>query len=87
MKQTKASSGQPEPKTGQEVVLDYVLRDLSERAQMGFKKYGTLLMTKNGRSALWDAYQEVLDLAMYLRQKILEEEHTNGDESEGTNRR
>ena len=36
------------------------------------KKYGIMLQTDNGREALWDAYQEALDLAMYLRQAILE---------------
>lgn len=38
------------------------------------KKYGGYLETNNGRSALWDAYQEAIDLVMYLRQRMLEEE-------------
>lgn len=41
---------------------------------MGEQKYGTRLQTFNGRNALIDAYQEALDLVMYLRQKFLEEE-------------
>ena len=71
---SKAGTHQPHPKGRGKIVLDYVLRDLQERADVGKKKYGTYLRTNNGRSALWDAYQEALDLAMYLRQAILESE-------------
>jgi hypothetical protein len=39
---------------------------------MGRRKYGTALEANNGRDALMDAYQEALDLAMYLRQAIAE---------------
>jgi hypothetical protein len=39
---------------------------------MGIMKYGTPLQPFNGRDALWDAYQVVLDLAVYLRQAIYE---------------
>jgi hypothetical protein len=35
-------------------------------------KYGKTLQTFNGRDALTDAYQESLDLCMYLRQMIEE---------------
>lgn len=73
---TKASEHQPEPKRGKEVVLDYVLKDLQERAEAGRKRYGSYLETHNGRDSLWDAYQEALDLAMYLRQVILERGRT-----------
>ncbi|MGR8921989.1 MAG: hypothetical protein ACU85V_20425 [Gammaproteobacteria bacterium] len=46
--------------------------DLRARYVEGLKKYGTPLMTGNGRDALWDAYQEALDLVMYLRQAASE---------------
>lgn len=65
---------QPDPTPGEEIVLQYVLGDLCARAETGKKKYGTYLKTHNGRDALWDAYQEALDLVMYLRQEILERE-------------
>lgn len=42
--------------------------DLRVRAEVGRKKYGTLLMAYNGRDPIVDAYQEALDLVMYLRQ-------------------
>ena len=62
------------PKNGSQKVLDFVLQDLIERAEIGKKKYNTYLETNNGRDALLDAYQEALDLVMYLRQLILERE-------------
>jgi hypothetical protein len=39
---------------------------------MGIAKYGTPLQTFNGRDPLIDAYQEALDLAVYLKQAIME---------------
>ena len=69
----KANTNQPSPKqTKVKTILPYVLCDLKSRAKMGESKYGIMLQTDNGREALWDAYQEALDLAMYLRQAILE---------------
>ena len=72
MLNSKAATPQPHPTTGELTVLDYVLADLQERSNAGIQKYGTPLQTHNGRDALWDAYQEALDLCMYLRQAILE---------------
>lgn len=69
-----ASEKQPAPIGEGKIVLDYVIKDLQERAEFGYKKYGTYLRTDNGRDALVDAYQEAVDLAMYLKQLILERE-------------
>lgn len=68
----KAAIHEPDPIPGEKIVLDLVIKDLNDRAQVGKEKYGTFLMTKNGRDALMDAYQEALDLVMYLRQVIEE---------------
>lgn len=62
------------PHIGTTRVLDYVLADLKSRAEMGKQKYGHYLETNNGRNALQDAYEEALDMCMYLKQKLLEEE-------------
>jgi len=70
---TLDSISQPPPKIGRETVLNEVLEDLKQRAEAGKEKYGFYLQTFNGRNALIDAYQEALDLAMYLKQKIMEE--------------
>ena len=72
MLDSKAATPQPPPTQGKLTVIDYVLADMAERAAAGVQKYGTPLQTHNGRDALWDAYQEALDLSMYLRQAILE---------------
>lgn len=69
---TDATTQQPQPKPGQDVVLFHVLDDFKRRAEMGKAQYGTYLKTQNGRDALVDAYQEALDLCMYLKQTIME---------------
>ena len=53
-------------------VWDLVIQDMQERNQVGIQRYGTPLQPFNGRDALVDAYQEALDLAVYLRQAIAE---------------
>lgn len=53
---------------------ELVLMDMRIRRSDGIKKYGQPVMAGNGRKALVDAYQEVLDQAVYLRQEIRERE-------------
>ena len=72
MLNSKAATPQPPPHSGKLTVIDYVLADMVKRAAMGVIKHGMPLQTHNGRDALWDAYQEAMDLCMYLRQAILE---------------
>lgn len=55
-------------------VWDLVIADMRERDAGGLAKYGTRLQPGNGRDALVDAYQEALDLCVYLRQAIAERE-------------
>ena len=57
-------------------VIDLVKQDLIDRSLVGEKKYGEKLKPFNGRNALIDAYQEALDLCMYLRQAIYEVENS-----------
>lgn len=45
-----------------------LVADIEARKQIGIERYGTVLQAFNGRDALMDAYQESLDLCMYLRQ-------------------
>lgn len=65
---------QTKPKLGQTDVLPLVMDDLLARGLAGVETYGTPLQTFNGRNALVDAYEEALDLAMYLKQAILEQQ-------------
>lgn len=53
-------------------VWDLVVADMQSRDRMGRGKYGTPLQPFNGRDAMKDAYEEVLDLAVYLRTAIYE---------------
>lgn len=68
----KAAIHEPDPIPGDKIVLELVMKDLNDRAEIGKEKYGTYLMTNNGRDALMDAYQEALDFVMYLRQAVEE---------------
>ncbi len=49
-------------------IWELVVEDMRARDQVGREKYGTPLQANNGRNPLIDAYQEALDLAVYLRQ-------------------
>lgn len=70
---SRAWAPQPPSKPGTVNIIDLVHADLDARDRMGTKKYGTTLQAHNGRKPLTDAYQEALDLAMYLRQEIEEQ--------------
>ena len=48
-------------------IQDLVIADIEERKSHGIRKYGTALQSGNGRNMLQDAYEEALDLAIYLR--------------------
>jgi hypothetical protein len=59
---------QPLPQTnGHPVVQELVLADLQERLAIGIQRYGTGLQPHNGRDMLRDAYDEAMDLTVYLR--------------------
>lgn len=70
-----ATNQQPAPQDGVDDVTGMVLMDLVKRRMAGISKYGTALRTHNGRDALIDAYQEALDLCLYLRQAIEERDY------------
>jgi len=69
-----AATPETQPTGDGKIVLFEVMHDLMDRAKVGREKYGTYLKTNNGRDALMDAYQEMLDACMYLRQAIMERE-------------
>lgn len=73
----KASEEQPGPAHGADAmsapsVTELVHADLDARDALGRERYGVSLKPFDGRQTLWDAYQEVLDLAQYLRKEIYE---------------
>lgn len=62
----------PERKDDGVDVAALVHDDIEARVDKGADEYGERLRTHNGRNALVDAYQEALDLCLYLRQEIEE---------------
>lgn len=61
-------------------IWDLVVADMVARNKDGIEKYGTPLQAFNMRNSLIDAYQEALDLCVYLRCKIEEEKLKNKEE-------
>ncbi len=57
-------------------INDLVKADLDARQSLGSLKYGKPLTVDepchNGKSALQNAYEEALDLAMYLKKELME---------------
>jgi hypothetical protein len=53
-------------------VWDLVVHDMHGRDALGLRKYGRPLRPHDGRDTLQDAYEEALDLAVYLRKAMLE---------------
>lgn len=49
-----------------------VMVDMASRDNLGRQRYGTPLQPHNGRDTLRDAYEEALDLAVYLRTALYE---------------
>lgn len=58
-------------------ITDLVIKDLEKRREIGIQTYGTPLQAFNGRNGLLDAYEEALDLCVYLRQCLEEDKKEN----------
>lgn len=70
------NDSQPEPiRNDGPAIWELVIADMHERDRIGKARYGTRLQANNGRDALVDAYQEALDLCVYLRQAIEERKY------------
>lgn len=62
---------EPDPvRTNEVPIWELVIQDMKERDQAGRRKYGTPLQASNGRDALVDLYQELMDACVYIRQEI-----------------
>lgn len=62
---------QPTPKrTIETPTWELVIADMHARNAEGIRRYGTPLQPSNGRDSLQDAYEEALDLAVYLKNEI-----------------
>ena len=66
---------EPPPKSNSRPACwDRVIQDMHDRDSVGFARYGTRLQPFNGRDALVDLYQELLDAVVYTRQEMSERE-------------
>jgi hypothetical protein len=67
---------QPDPQRNDNpTICSLVIADMWRREAVGRARYGTPLQGHNGRDALRDAYEEALDLCVYLRQAIYERDN------------
>lgn len=71
MRQPQSVQPAPTPNSNP-AAWDLVKVDIEARDQFGLSKYGTRLQPGNGRDSLRDAYEEALDLVVYLRNAIYE---------------
>ena len=71
IKYTPSPEEQPNPIPNEsKPVWEMVMDDMKERDNFGRKRYGTPLQVGNGRDFMEDAYQEALDLVVYLRGEL-----------------
>jgi hypothetical protein len=73
--QTLDGADQPAPvATTGPAIWDLVIDDMHARDRVGRQRYGVPLQANNGRNSIRDAYEEALDLVVYLRQHMAEAE-------------
>lgn len=53
-------------------VFDYVIDDIEARDRMGWKNHDKPLYGNDGRDFLREAYEEALDMCVYLRTALFE---------------
>lgn len=74
------SGDQPLPtQNDSPAIQDLVISDIESRKADGLERYGTLLQPHNGRDMLRDAYEEAIDLTIYLRGAIVERDTISED--------
>jgi deoxycytidine triphosphate deaminase len=57
-----------------EHISDLVIEDIKKRKEQGIASYGVALQAFNKRNSVQDAYEEVIDLAQYFKQLLIERE-------------
>ena len=79
-----ATDSQEAPRVnGHSYIQDLVIADMEARKQFGINKYGTALQPFNGRDMLQDAYEEILDLCVYLKGRLVEDQIVREDLAQG----
>lgn len=65
-------------RNGNPFIHQLVIQDIHKRMELGIRRYGTALQGHNGRDVEQDIYEELLDAACYMRQKIWERDNPKG---------
>ncbi len=68
----RVSTTQPMPDNKGRPVIPWLIDKLQERREHGIRKYGAELHTQNGRKSVYDAFEEIEDMAIYMAQLIME---------------
>lgn len=66
------------PNPGRDDVQARLIEAIQARREIGIQRYGSPLMTHNGRDAIQDAWEEAVDLAAYLTQMRMERNDASG---------
>ena len=56
----------------EQTIFDLVRADLEERDRVGWDQHHRPLLAHDGRDSLREAYEEALDLVVYLRKALAE---------------
>lgn len=56
------------------IIWNEVIKDMKTRNEVGAAKYGVYLKNTTGENMLQHAYEEALDLAVYLKTRMMQEE-------------
>jgi len=54
------------------IIADQVIEDIIARKAVGLERYGTYLQPFNQRNSARDAFEEAVDLSLYLKQMMIE---------------
>lgn len=68
---------QPDPIPNESTpIVDLVIKDMEDRKRVGIERYGVALQAHNGRDALRDTYEELLDACIYIKQVMIERDNS-----------
>lgn len=71
MKQRPGDQPLPVPNEHPDI-QSQVIADMEKRRKIGIERYGTALQPHNGRDSDLDAYEEAMNLTVYLKQRLVE---------------
>lgn len=61
-------------------IQSMVIADITARREVGIQRYGTALQANNGRDAMRDLYDELLDACCYAKQALVERDQMRNED-------